>query len=46
MEYIVINGEPVPIPNEIVSQGRDAVAAYVLTLVPSTPKAAPAARQE
>lgn len=28
MEFIVINGEPVPVPPEVVSEGRDAVAAW------------------
>lgn len=47
MEYINVDGVAVPIPPEVVSQGRDAVAAFVATIVSKPNKSdAPSARGE
>ncbi len=29
MEYIVIDGHPVAVPREVVSEGRDAIASWI-----------------
>ena len=46
MEYVIINGEPVAVPPEVVSEGREAVAAWVERQVAPTPKPSRAAAQE
>lgn len=42
MEYVIVDGKRIPIPAEVVSEGRDAVAAYIASLASPQPAARPA----
>lgn len=48
MEYILIKGERVQVPPDVVSEGREAVAAWHAAQLKgaSTPTSAPKAREE